>query len=310
MPIKLSSVTGHLLLLAAIMVLPGLAAAQYVSAVSIEGEVYVKYSKNGKEQYTRMVYGPLNMAEKIIVKEAGSVRLVNDKNMVCTLAKAGDYKVSELSFTSAKNTPMFASFCKYFKSFFTNHDNSESKSNYKNTIFAISRGQAGTLSPDFPVSGILPYGRLGGLPFSWTHDCEKCTYRVRIFDLESKLEVFNRETDRQSLMLEASDNVLKPARKYYWTVEFEGAVSDKVYFEMSRNADFEEKISGLKNQAEEVGNELSATAKNIFILSNLEESGLTNYAILYGQYLRDMYPENAILQNVVDRLWYDHLLER
>jgi len=285
--------------------------SQVLTAVSIDGEVYVKFTKNGKETYNRMVFGPVVNAEKIIVKNNSKVKLVNEKNMICSLDKPGDYKTIELGFTSPVNTTMFSNFLKQFKSFFGQHDNPESKSNYKNTIFAISRGQEGNLSPDFPLSGILPYGRLGSVPFIWTNDCLECSYVVRVYDLETQREVFSATTTKHSLDLENSDNKLKPGKRYYWTVEAEGIgqPSRKVYFEMSKNADFEEKISKFKNEADFEGNDLSETAKNIYILSQLEEADLINYAVLYGFYLKERNPADEMLHNVVDRMWYDHLLQ-
>ena len=301
------------LLVTAMLTLSGICArTQALTVTGIEGDVYVRYVKNGKEHYNKMVYGPVANADKVILKDGSKLRLVNDKNMICSLDKPGDYKVAELPFTTPENTPLFANFIKYFKSFFGTHDNPESKANYKNTIFAISRGKEGSISPDFPMAGILPYGRLGGMPFYWTHECEKCSYTVRVYDMETKKEVFGMTTDKHSLDMKNSDNILRPGKKYYWEVSEtdKETASAKVYFQMSNGADFEEKISGLKSEADYEGNSLGETARNIYILSQLEEEGLINYAVLYGLYLRSAYPSDDILGNVVDRLWYDHLMKQ
>jgi len=51
-------------------------------------------------------------------------------------------------------------------------------------------------------------------------------------------------------------------------------------------------------------------SQNIYIMSSLEEADLPNYAILYGFYLKEKSKHNPFVSEIVDRLLYDHLMEK
>lgn len=286
--------------------------AQEISVIGLEGEVYVMSMESDKKQYSKLVYGPLKNAEKIVLKENSMIKLVNDQKEVCSIAEAGDYNISDLDFKLTEDQSTFGKFYDYFHSFFGSHDSTESKKNYKNTIFAISRGSMVSPSLDFPVEGVVPFGRLVSVPFIWTHDCESCTYELQIYDYSTRKTVFSAKTTEQQFDLENSDKYLLSGKKYYWTVQIEGQELDteKVIFTMSDKADFETTISALKNDLSPESLDISEIGKSIYLLSHLEQSGLINYSILYGFHLKEKYPENEGIINLCDRQWYDHLLEK
>ena len=285
---------------------------QNISVIGIEGEVFVKKDINGKGQYHKLVYGPLKDVHAIIVKEKSKVTLANNDKSICKLESTGEFKVSELVFQDASNFNMFNKFCKYFTSFFTNHESSESKANYKNSIYAISRGTMAEPFLDFPLDGLLPYGRLGAMPFQWTHDCDGCQYLIEVRDLDTKEPVYTNTTSEKHITMENSEILLKPGKKYYWAIEVVGqdVKSESSIFTMSTTADFESIISVLKNDIQNLGKDSDELSQNIYIISSLEETDLPNYAILYGFYLKEKSKDNPFVSDIVDRLLYDHLMEK
>jgi hypothetical protein len=286
--------------------------AQDITVIGLEGEVYVMHMDGNKKQYAQLVYGPMKNAEMIVLKAGSMIKLVNEKKEVCTINQPGDYSISNLEFEITKDQSTFGKFYDYFHSFFSSHESTESKKNYKNTVYAISRGSMVSPSLDFPIEGVVPYGRLLSLPFIWTHDCESCTYELQIYDYSTRKTVFSVKTLDQKFDLENSDKYLKSGNKYYWTVQIEGQEVDteKVIFTMSKKADFETTISTLKNDFSLASEQISEIGKSIYILSNLEQSGLLNYSILYGFHLKEKYPNNEGINNICDRQWYDYLLNK
>lgn len=285
---------------------------QNLTAIGIEGEVYVSKSKEGRNIYEKLHFGPVENIDKIIVKEKSKVKLVNEINHVSLLDKFGEYKVSDIIFVEPENTSMFFRLCNYFKSFFTNHDNAESKANYKNTVYAISRGKMGPPSLDFPLESVLPYGRLGAMPFIWTHDCEDCTYKVNIYEFASKALIYSISTKEKSAYMDNSENILKKNTKYYWSVSIEdqNISSDNRIFTMSQTADFEDNISDIRNEVAINDNDPNDFLTNVAIMTQLESHDKINYALLYGFYLRDRSSEGHTIGQLVDRMWYDALYDK
>lgn len=297
-----------------ILILMGIVwvSAQDITVIGLEGEVYIMHMDGNKKQYAQLVYGPMQKAEMIVLKKDSKIKLVNEKKEVCTINQPGDYSISDLKFEMTKDQSTFGKFYDYFHSFFSYHESTESKKNYKNSVFAISRGSKVSPSLDFPIDGIVPFGRLLPLPFIWTHDCESCVYELQIFDYETRKTVFSAKTSEQKLDLENSDKYLMSGKKYYWTVQVVGqnVETEKVIFTMSEEADFETRISTIKNDFGPGSEQISDIGKSIYILSVLEQSEMLNYSILYGFYLKEKYSMNDDIINICERQWYDYLLEK
>lgn len=290
----------------------GLLSGQDITVIGLEGEVYIMHMDGDKKQYAQLVYGPMKNAEMIVLKDKSMIKLVNQNKEVCTIDQPGDYAISSLKFQKTEDQSTLGKFYDYFHSFFTTHQSTESKKNYKNTVYAISRGNQVSPSLDFPTDGIVPFGRLLPLPFVWTHDCKSCEYELQIFDYSTREVVFSAKTMEQMYNLENSDKYLMAGKKYYWTVQVEGndVETEKVIFSMSEEADFETRISSIKNDFSSASDQISDIGKSIYILSVLEHSDLLNYSILYGFHLKEKYPENEDLINICERQWYDYLLEK
>ena len=134
--------------------------AQGITVIGLEGEVYIMHMDGNKKQYAQLVYGPMKHAEMIVLKDDSMIKLVNEKKEVCTIDQPGDYIISNLKFEITEDQSTFGKFYDYFHSFFSSHESTESKKNYKNTVYAISRGSMVSPSLDFPIEGIVPFGRL------------------------------------------------------------------------------------------------------------------------------------------------------
>lgn len=286
--------------------------AQDLMIIEIIGEAYGQSMIDDKTQYKKLVYGPINNIKKIVVKEKASVRLTNEDRHVAVLDKEGEYPIDKIVFTPSKDVSMFDKFCDYFHSFFISHESTESKANYKNNIYAISRGANNAPDVNFPLEGVLPFGRLDPMPFYWTNDCQDCTYQLEIFDYTTRKSIYQYETIEKQHQLNSNQLYLEKGKKYYYTVGIKGEskASEPVIFEMSSKADFEKIISSLRTEVNGAAQGISNIGEAIYIMSSLEESGLVNYAILYGFHLKEKYPNDATIIDLTDRIWYDQLLNR
>ena len=283
---------------------------QQISVMHFAGDAYTYNTDDSKVKYNKIVFGPLPNADKILVKENATLKLLNEENEVCEVTEEGEYDIKTLKFVKGKSNSLFNKFCDYFHSFFINHSSSESKSNYKNSIHAISRGALSPPQLDFPIDGFLP-ATSGNMDFSWSHSCEACQYVVTIYDLETRASVYAWTTVEHKVTLENVDQFLLPNKKYYWTVTISG---QEMEYPISRitvgeKGDYDTHISNLNKEILQSQLNLDVATKAIYIMSYLAEQDLMNYAIYYGQQQTEMNDENKILADFVERFWYDALTE-
>lgn len=281
---------------------------QEISVMHFEGEAYTYNTTVSKVKYDKIVFGPLPDADKILVKENASLKLLNDKNEICEVSEEGEYEISNLKFIAAEPNSLFDKFCDYFHSFFINHSSSESKSNYKNSIHAISRGALSPPQLDFPLDGMLPSTN-GDIQFYWSHSCESCKYVVTIYDLETRASVYAWTTEGHSVTLASSDQFLMSNKKYYWTVTISG---QEMEYPISRltigdKEGYDTQVKQLEKEANDL--KLDTSTKTIYIMSYFADQNLLNYAIYYGQQERVKHASNKTLSDFVDRFWYDALTE-
>ena len=283
---------------------------QDISVMQFSGESFAYDSSQDKVKYLKIVFGPLPEANKILVKENASLKLLNEKNEVCELTKEGEYVINSLEFKKVKSSSTFDRFCDYFHSFFINHSSSESKSNYKNSIHAISRGRLSPPQLDFPLSGLLP-SESGNLSFEWSHACESCQYVVSVNEVETRTNVYAWTTTERSVELENAEKFLLPNKEYYWTVTVSGQEMEYpiARFTMAHNDAYSSEINAMKTEIKKTEMGLSSTTETIYIMSQLEEKDLLNYAIFYGKRQISADSDNSILRDYVERFWYDALLE-
>ena len=283
---------------------------QDISVLQFSGESFAYNSDQDKVKYKKIVFGPLPDANKILVKENASLKLLNDKNEICELTDEGEYMVSALKFKTVQSSSTFDRFCDYFHSFFINHSSSESKSNYKNSIHAISRGRLSPPQLDFPLSGLLP-SESGNLSFEWSHACESCQYVVSVNEVETRTNVYAWTTTERSVELENAEKFLLPNKKYYWTVTVSGQEMEYpiTRFTMANKKAYSNEIQAMKAEIKKTALGLNRTTESIYIMSQLEEKDLLNYAVFYGKRQISADSKNGILRDYVERFWYDALLE-
>lgn len=283
---------------------------QQISVMHFAGDAYTYNTNDSKVKYNKIVFGPLPNADKILVKENASLKLLNEENEICEVTEEGEYDIKSLKFVKTKSNSLFNKFCDYFHSFFINHSSSESKSNYKNSIHAISRGALSPPQLDFPIDGLVPVTS-GNMNFSWSHSCDACQYVVTIYDLETRASVYAWTTKDHNVTLENVDQFLLLNKKYYWTVTISG---QEMEYPISRitvgeKGDYDAQISYLNKEISQSKLDLDAATKAIFIMSYLAEQDLMNYAIYYGQQQTEKNVDNKVLADFVERFWYDALTE-
>lgn len=296
-------------ILVAVLYFNHTAAAQQISAIQIQGDSYVEEQSADRTMYKKIVYGPLPATEVILIKEDAALVLLNSKDEVCNLTKEGSYKVADLVFTKPKANSVFSKFCNYFHSFFVSHSSAESKANYKNSIYAISRGKQSPPALDFPLEGLLPSG-VSTIPFYWSHACDSCEYIVTLNKLDSKANVYAWTTQEHTVTLQDADKYLEVGQSYYWSVSVSGLTTEPnvAILDVESESNYNQSISHLNDDAKDVGIE-SLELSTLYVMSALEADGLTNHSLLYGLHKVEQHPANEQLANFVERLWYDGLME-
>lgn len=285
------------------------AIGQDYSIIHIEGDAFAHKQVDGKEKYSKLVYGPLVNCEKIVVKDNAVVKVLGENKKVSILDEEGEYLLSELMFKSVKENSIFDKFCDYFHAFFVHHNSSESKANYKNNIYAISRGNVAPPSLDFPLEGSLPMDA-GALHFIWTHDCEACEYIFNVYDYDSRALIYTTMTEEKMVSIDKPMKYFKEAKEYYWTVNIVGEDLnyEVIPFTISKSNDYRNKINHIEKELEQNSNSYTPTAQAVYVMSTLGYDQI-NYAIHYGLSQIDEHPDDEQLSNIIERFWYDALMQ-
>jgi len=285
--------------------------AQQISVMHYDGDAFTLNTNDIKVKYKKIVFGPLPKTDKILLKDNSSLKLINENNEICEITEEGEYDVNNLKFIAEESNSLFDKFCTYFHSFFVSHSSAESKSSYKNSIHAISRGALSPPKLDFPLDGEIPV-TTSDITFSWSHSCEACQYVVTIYDLESRASVYAWTTKDLNVSLSNADQFLLPEKKYYWTVTISGQEMEYPIsrIEIGKAQKYDTQIATLEKEISNSKLELSESTKAIYIMSFLTEQDLLNYAIYYGQQQCLKHPEDSELSDFVDRFWYDALINQ
>lgn len=284
--------------------------AQQVMAVHIDGEAYVLKGDQVNASYDKLVLGELPANATILVKENSTVRLISGESSYIDLQGEASHIVSDLEFVAADSKSMFAKFCKYFSDFFAGHNSAEAKSSYRNRIYAVSRGKASAPSLDFPLEGSLPYVNQS-MTFSWTHGCQDCRYVFQIVDYATRSSVFAETTSSQSVTLDTVKEYLRPDTRYYWTVAISGEELDyqKVIFDTSKEGDYSAAVGQISAELSQLEQAVSSSSETVYVMQNLYEQDLANYAIYYGQQKLDDADDKDQLRYLVEQAWYSYIAD-
>lgn len=289
--------------------LSGVMSAQEIMVVHIDGEAYVMLDDQETSTYDKLVLGDLPSSATILVKSNSTVRLIADKSSYVDLEGEASYELADLVFQESDSKGMFAKFCKYFSDFFAGHSSAEAKSSYRNRIYAVSRGKASIPSLDFPLEGDLPYVDQS-MTFSWTHGCQDCKYVFQIVDYKSRSSVFAETTSSHSITLDNVNEYLSPSSRYYWSVAISGVELDyqKIIFDTTAEGDYGTMIDAVRGELDQMEFTVSPSGEVAYVMQRLQEQGLTNYAIYYGQQKVAALGEQDASRHLVEQAWYSYLI--
>jgi hypothetical protein len=283
--------------------------SQNIATIHIYGDVKIFGLTEPVAKAKPLVYGPVAPDKKIKLAPNAKVKFLKSNNELCYLDKAGEYILKNQHFIPLESNSIFSKFCDYFHNFFINHSSSESKNTYKNNIYAISRGDLGAPSLDFPLSGMMP-ADIGPITFSWTHASDTSTFEFGIFEFDSKQPVHTISTKQKKYVLANPDRLLQAGKKYFWNVKINSVAVEyqSNSFTVAKLGDFDQRIQAIKSTLDNDDSVwMDEIPKTIYIMSQLQEQKLNNFAVLYGWRQAASDPTDQ-LSNFCDRFLYDQLL--
>ncbi len=283
--------------------------AQSFATIHIQGDVKIFGLTETPSKARPLVYGPVAPDKKIKLAPNAKVKFLKSNNEMCYLDKAGEYILKNQHFIPIETNSIFSKFCDYFHNFFVNHGSAESKDTYKNNIYAISRGDIAAPSLDFPLSGMLP-ADIGPISFVWTHPSDTTTYELGIFEFESKKLVHTFSTKQKKYTLSNPDKLLQAGKKYFWNVKISKVALEyqSNSFTIAKSGDFDLKVSAIQSGLENDDSVwMDEIPKTIYIMSQLQEQKLNNFAVLYGWRQAKKDPTGQ-LSDFCDRFLYDQLI--
>lgn len=283
--------------------------SQGIAAIQIEGPVKICKSQEPANKAKNLQYGPVYADQKLIISGKNArVKLVKNSGEVCEVVAPGTHYISSLTFNKPSENSFLGQLANYFISFFESNESSESKESYKNSIYAISRGELASPVLDFPMTGKLP-SDFNSMEFSWSHSCDSCWYNLTIYELETKVKVFSMLTLKKQFKVQQFLNYVKPGKKYFWKVEIPGSnlEFEAKRFEVSVKNDYYNQIKSIDNKLKSHQLSLQLVPKTLFIQEELLQLDLINYAVLYGKTQQINNPNNKQLKQLTDAFYYSQL---
>ncbi len=283
--------------------------SQGIAAIQIEGAVKICKSQEATNKAKSLQYGPVYADQKIILSGKNpKVRLAKNTGEMCEIVAPGTHYVSNLVFNKPSNNSFIGQLADYFVSFFESKSSSESKESYKNSIYAISRGDLAAPVLDFPFSGKLP-SDFNTLEFSWSSNCDSCWYNLNIYEFETQTKVFSILTLKKQIKIQQFLNYVKPGKKYYWRVEIPGKHLEfaNKSFEISSKNDYYNQLKSLEDKLKNEKMNLQLIPKTMYFQQELVNLGLINYAVLYGKTQQQNNPNNKQLKQLTDAFYYSEL---
>jgi hypothetical protein len=278
------------------------------AVVYIMGDVKTNKVSDKNTNIRNLTYGNISLDSKLYLGKNSAVKLSKANGEKCELTKQGTYLVTNLIFAQVKEKSAMARFSEYFMSFFESHPSSESKAQYQNSIYAISRGGISTAVPEFPFEGKVPLMN-NGLSFNWGIDCDTCKYELTIKDLATRNEVFKTECSNQNYTFDNSSQLLKDGNKYYWFVKVVGqnTISSNISFELVPYKEYAETVTEIENNFKKLQLDLPSEVKLASSIGELEYKDLSNFAYLYGKTCVANNPENKEVNKVFDQFYFDKM---
>ncbi|MEP7195709.1 MAG: hypothetical protein ABI851_04270 [Saprospiraceae bacterium] len=302
--------------------------AQELVVVSIQGVVKVGNVHDPESSYKNLSYGLLNSDQVLLLGKNCQVKLIHLNGSVWEFKQPGRYLASSIkgvkdgfvkksskdgfSDNSAKEAEKstLSQFGDYFLSFFQEHGSSESKESYNNSVYAISRGEP-SIVLEFPFTGIYPSNQKS-INFSWAHACDTCTYELSIFKDKSKALVFKIKTKNKTFNLKNPSKYLVEGGSYFWNVTTPSDPENFTFnrLSISKTNDYTKITSNMEKDIDAHLPNIAYVTKTILMLSRLQNEEKINYALLYSQQMMLEHSQDKVLQDFIDRYYYDELKKK
>lgn len=279
--------------------------AQKVSVIEMFGKIQIS-TTDGKS-FQNLVYGDYPMDRRVNLEQNARLTLSKSSGEICQLTQKGTYALGSLKYTKPQSSSaagIFDNLCSFFKA----HPSSESKEQYKNSIYAISRGDVTTPFAVFPFEGKVPMID-NSILFKWDIDCDTCTYELVIKDLLTRRELLRQDCKGLEYKLENADKLLQVDGKYYWfvKVKHQPTSSNQILFDMVSKTEYDTTIGKLEDQLSNAKQTFGLDSKLAFILNGLETEELGNFAYIFGKNQVETNKENENLVEIYNRYVYDKL---
>lgn len=266
---------------------------QSVYILHAEGVVKICKTMESEQAARKIQFGNLATDDKLILKEKARVKMIREDGTMCELTKAGTYPVNQLVFSKPMNNSFVAQMGGFIKSFFQPSHSSESKSSYKSTVHAISRGEPVKPTLIFPMEGLYPSG-MTSIEFSWILPCDTCKVKFSVYAFKDRKKVIDTILNQKSFVLKNPDKLFEASKEYYWQVTLPAI---KLEYEVrslqfSATNDFEQQVKAAKSNLVNSGVNWPKAARFVYINQYLADQGGVNYQWLFGK--------NELTQNKKD----------
>ena len=271
------------ILLAICLLLVGMTInAQRAYIMHAEGLVKVCKVAEQESVAKRITFGSVGPEDKLILKGKVRVKMVREDGTQCELTEAGIYPLQQLKFSKLEGNSFLSQMGGFIKSFFEASHSSESKSSYKSTVHAISRGEQAIPILQVPFEGWYPWGER--MDFSWKYICDTCTLQLTVYELESKIKVFDAQVRMSNFSMEKPEKYFRAGKKYFWKVEIPGKKLEYPVktFQLTEKADYSEAVRKAVQQLEQSGIHWQAAPRYVYTSQFLLENYGSNYQWLHS----------------------------
>jgi|GEM_PF-6639257 len=284
--------------------------AQGIIVLNIKGSVKTVGRNEPIAKAKNLIYGKLANDQKLILAKGAEVKLSKNKIELCTINKPGTYLVSDLKFVPAPEKSSVAVLSTYVHSFFTTHNSSESKANYKNSIQGISRGGVCGPALEFPFEGPLPMINKSQT-FQWFTCCDTCVYKLEFTDLKDNLLIYSATSTTNSYLVQNPSRYFKNDSKYSWTVTNMDLkmVSEPYIFIPHAKSDYTEAITTANQEIGTKELSLSPESSTVAVISKMEEKGLWNYGVSFARSQAKRFKKSSMLSEISEIYYYDLLIK-
>jgi len=256
--------------------------AQRAYIMHAEGLVKVCKVVEPESVAKRITFGSVGPEDKLILNGKVRVKMVREDGTQCELTEAGIYPLQQLKFSKLEGNSFLSQMGGFIKSFFEASHSSESKSSYKSTVHAISRGEHAIPILQVPFEGWYPWGER--LEFFWQYPCDTCTLQLAIYDMDSKTKVLEVPVMKSNYAIEHPEKHFKPGKKYFWKIEIPGKKLEYAVktFQFTDKADFHKAVRTATQHLDQSGVKWDAAPRYVYTDQFLLENYGSNYQWLYS----------------------------